>query len=70
MAALRVQYRNPLDGHLRVLVGGLTKEQADDVMEAWGNPKRPETYMGPDTAIAPCDGTPDGAVITITGSAA
>ncbi len=59
----RVIYRNQTDGQLRVLAGGLEQWQADTVMAKWGNPKNPYCYLGPETRMQDCDGTPDGEVV-------
>lgn len=59
----RVVYRNPLDGLKRVFIGNLDDATADAVMAKWGNPNEPLFYMGDETRIEPCDGTPDGQVI-------
>jgi hypothetical protein len=60
----RVAYINPLDGSRRVFIGGVDRATAVAVMSKWGNQNEGEFYMGPGMAIEPCDGTPDGNVIT------
>ena len=59
----RVVYRNPLDGKMRVLIGGLTQAEANAVQSKWGNPNERFFYMGQECAIELCDGTPDGSEI-------
>jgi hypothetical protein len=68
--AKRVVYRNQLDGTKRVLIGGLDAMTALDVLVKFGDVSKPQFYMGRETRIEDCDGTPDGAVIEESKAAA
>jgi hypothetical protein len=59
----RVVYVNRMDGSKRVFIGSLTNAEANAVLARWGSPGNPSFYMGPETAIERCDGTPDGAIL-------
>jgi hypothetical protein len=64
--AKRVVYRNQLDGTKRVLIGNLEPMVALQVLVKFGSPSDANCYMGRETRIEDCDGTPDGAVIEET----
>ena len=47
----KVMYTNMLDGKRYALVDNIDKDTADRVMEQWGDPKKPNFYMGPGMTI-------------------